>query len=65
MKPGGLIDADPLFPLLNPGIISIPFGFLMSYLGSIVSSEPTAEAMFTELSVRANTGLGAEKASSH
>ena len=65
MTPGGLIDAEPLFPLRNPGIISIPFGFLMSYLGSITSSEPAAEAMFTELSVRANTGLGAEKASSH
>ena len=30
-----------------------------------LTHEPTAEARFTELSVRANTGLGAEKATEH
>jgi len=49
-----------VFPLNNPGILSIPLGFLGAYLGTILSREPSAEAKFTELEVRANTGLGAE-----
>ncbi|MDQ6860611.1 MAG: sodium/solute symporter [Verrucomicrobiota bacterium] len=52
----------PLFPLKNPGIVSIPLGFLGAFLGALVRREPDAEAKFDELSVRANTGLGAEKA---
>lgn len=31
---------DPLIPLSNPGIISIPLGFLGAYLGTILSSKP-------------------------
>src|SRR4051794_942989 len=53
---------QPLFPLKNPGIVSIPLGFLGAFLGTLVRREPEAEARFAELSVRANTGLGAEKA---
>jgi hypothetical protein len=30
-----------------------------------MSNEPSAESNFNELLVRANTGLGAEKAASH
>ncbi len=57
-----LIHGAPLFPLRNPGIISIPLGFLGAVLGTLLSREPGAEAKFDELIVRANTGLGAEKA---
>jgi cation/acetate symporter len=60
-----LIQAKPLFPLENPGIVSIPLGFLGAIIGTFLSREPSAEAKFAELMVRANTGLGAEKASSH
>ena len=60
-----LIQHAPLFSLTNPGIISIPLGFLAAIIGTLCSREPSAEAMFTELTVRANTGLGAEKASAH
>ena len=60
-----LIQAKPLFPLENPGIVSIPLGFLGAVLGTLLTREPEAERKFTELSVRANTGLGAERASSH
>ena len=48
-----------------PGIVSIPLGFLAAWIGTLLSREPKAEAMFTELIVRANTGLGAEKAVAH
>jgi cation/acetate symporter len=60
-----LIHGEPLFPLKNPGIVSIPLGFLGAVIGTLFSREPSAEAKFTELEVRANTGLGAEKASDH
>jgi cation/acetate symporter len=60
-----LIQRDPIFPLTNPGIISIPLGFLAAFLGTLLTREPSAEALFTELTVRANTGLGAEKATEH
>ena len=56
-----LIQAPPLFPLENPGILSIPLGFLGAVLGTLSGREPAAEAKFAELLVRANTGLGAEK----
>ena len=57
-----LIQAAPLFPLENPGIISIPLGFLAAVAGTMLAREPAAESKFTELLVRANTGLGAEEA---
>src|SRR5262247_2854261 len=56
-----LIQATPIFPLENPGIVSIPLGFLGAVLGTLLTREPRAEQKFTELSVRANTGLGAER----
>jgi cation/acetate symporter len=57
-----LIQHAPIFPLENPGIVSIPLGFLGAILGTLLGPEPAAEEKFTELTVRANTGLGAEKA---
>ncbi len=60
-----LIQHAPIFPLTNPGLVSIPLGFLAAILGTLWAREPAAEARFTELAVRANTGLGAEKASAH
>ncbi|MFK3982492.1 cation acetate symporter [Micromonospora sp. NPDC050397] len=46
------------FPLSNPGIISIPLGFLAGWVGTIVSKE-TDEEKYAELEVRALTGHGA------
>ncbi len=60
-----LIQSPPIFPLENPGILSIPLGFIGAYLGTLIAREPAAEAKYTELIVRANTGLGAEKATTH
>jgi cation/acetate symporter len=58
-----LIQAKAIFPLENPGIISIPLGFVAAIIATLVSSDPSSEARFDELLVRSNTGLGAEKAS--
>ncbi len=49
-----------IFPLRNPGLVSIPLGFLASILGTLLVRDPESEAMFNQLQVRANTGLGAE-----
>jgi len=60
-----LIQSAPIFPLENPGIITIPLGFLAAIIGTLLSKDSTSEEKFTELTVRANTGLGAEKATAH
>jgi cation/acetate symporter len=55
-----------IFPLENPGILSIPLGFLFAIIGTYLGGrEPQAEAKFAELAVRSHTGLGAEKATEH
>ncbi|MEN9575442.1 MAG: hypothetical protein RL514_3297 [Verrucomicrobiota bacterium] len=61
----GLIHAAPWFPLKNPGIVSIPLGFLAAWIATLMSNDRTSETKFAELTVRANTGLGSEKATSH
>jgi cation/acetate symporter len=48
--------------LANPGIVSIPLGFIGCWLGTMLSKERGAERTFQELHVRSETGLGAEKA---
>ena len=53
------------FPLENPGLISIPLGFLFGFLGTMLSRENSAEERYTELEVRALTGAGSEKAVIH
>jgi cation/acetate symporter len=67
LSPNGLFGKEgAIFPLENPGIVSIPIGFIAAWLGTILTArDPEAEAKFAELTVRAHTGLGAEKATSH
>ncbi|MFD7748178.1 cation acetate symporter [Streptomyces sp. NPDC059698] len=48
-----------LFPLENPGLVSIPLGFLAGWIGTVTSSEPPDEAKHAETEVRALTGAGA------
>ena len=55
----------PFFLLKNPGLISIPLGFLMVILGSLFTRDKRAEEMWDELYVRQNTGINAEAASAH
>ena len=66
LSPNGIFGkAGAIFPLQNPGILSIPLGFLGAYLGTVLTARDLeAEAKFAELSVRSQTGLGAEKAGS-
>jgi cation/acetate symporter len=56
---------EPLFSLRNPGIISIPLGFLAVIVGSLLYRDKRAEDMWDELYVRQNTGILAAKAHAH
>ena len=53
----------PLFRLKNPGIISIPLGFLMVILFSLLTKDKRAEDLWEELYVRQNTGLQVQEVS--
>ncbi|HEY9497050.1 MAG TPA: cation acetate symporter [Intrasporangium sp.] len=53
-----------VFPLDNPGIISIPLGFILGYIGTVTSKEYDA-AKYAEMEVRSLTGVGAETATHH
>ena len=52
------------FPLDNPGLISIPLGFLLGYIGSKLSSEHDA-GKYAEMEVRSLTGHGVAEAIDH
>ncbi len=65
ISPSVNILKEPLFPLKNPGIVSIPLGFIGAIVGTFLGREPHAEAKYSELFVRASTGIGAEKAVEH
>ena len=47
-----------LFPLTNPGLVSIPISFLAGYLGTVLSKEQPDRAKQAEMEVRSLTGLG-------
>jgi len=53
-----------IFPLRNPGLISIPFGFFMGWLGTITSKESDPK-MWAELEVRSLTGADVGKPAVH
>jgi len=55
----------PLFDLRNPGLISIPLGFLAVILGSLFYRDKRAEDMWEELYARQNTGILASRAAAH
>ncbi|MFE6661962.1 cation acetate symporter [Streptomyces sp. NPDC057697] len=47
------------FPLENPGLISIPLGFLLGWIGSLLSKEEPDKGKYAELEVKSLTGIGA------
>jgi cation/acetate symporter len=55
----------PLFPLKNPGIVSVPLGFLAAILGALAFPSRRSEAMFDEIYVRQNTGIGVARVADH
>jgi cation/acetate symporter len=57
----------PAFALSNPGIVSIPLGFIFAivgtYIGEALGRDQRAKAMYPEIAVRSQTGVGAEPSS--
>jgi cation/acetate symporter len=49
------------FPLDNPGLVSIPLGFFLGWLGTVTDPDPADPARFARVQVRALTGVGAER----
>lgn len=54
-----------IFPLANPGIVSIPLAFFLGWLGSVTDRGTEDAAKQAEMEVRSLTGVGAEKAVDH
>ncbi len=54
-----------IFPLSNPGIISIPLGFLLGWIGSLTDKGVESKELAAEMEVRSLTGHGAEKEVEH
>ena len=51
-----------IFPLKNPGIVSIPLGFLLGWIGSLTDKGVESKKLAAEMEVRSLTGHGAEAA---
>ncbi|GJF31911.1 cation acetate symporter [Kitasatospora sp. NE20-6] len=47
------------FPLENPGLVSVPAGFLAGWIGTVTSREPADPDRYAEMEVRSLTGAGA------
>jgi cation/acetate symporter len=54
------LDA-PLFTLRNPGIVSIPIGFLSAFILALLFPNKKEEEKFDEMYVRQTTGMGIAK----
>jgi cation/acetate symporter len=55
-----------IFPLANPGLVSIPLSFLLGVVGTYVGARHAVDkAKFAEMEVRSLTGAGSEKAVPH
>ncbi|GAA4514185.1 solute symporter family protein [Brevibacterium yomogidense] len=54
-----------IFPLKNPGIVSIPLGFLLGWIGSLTDKGVESKKLAAEMEVRSLTGHGAEAAVEH
>src|SRR5690606_18916913 len=55
-----VMGENAIFPLANPGIISVPLGFLTAVVVTLITRPETMEDKYEELYVKANTGMGAE-----
>ncbi len=55
----------PLLALKNPGLFSIPLGFLAVILGSLLGRDKRAERMWDEVYARQNTGIRVARTRAH
>jgi len=57
--------SEPLIELRNPGLMSIPLGFLLVVVFSLLFPSHLSQSRWVEFAVRRETGLGAAKAIDH
>jgi cation/acetate symporter len=50
-----IITGNPIFPLTNPALVSVPLGFIGGWLGTLLTKESDVKK-FAEVTVKANTG---------
>ncbi|MEB3088309.1 hypothetical protein VJJ19_07710, partial [Parvimonas sp. D4] len=56
------IQRAPIFPLTNPGLISIPLGFLGAWIGTICSKPGSgADEQYERVLFQAHTGIRSGK----
>jgi cation/acetate symporter len=53
----GIIRAEAIFPLTNPGILSIPLGFLGAYAGTVLSPANSDWHRYEQVLLQAHTGF--------
>ena len=53
-------NARAIFPLRNPAIVSMTAAFIAGIVGSLLTREPRAEALFDDEKLRTYLGVGAE-----
>jgi cation/acetate symporter len=58
-------DSTPPFWLSNPGLFSIPVGFIAGWIGSVTTRQNVGDGSFDAQQLRMLSGLGAEAASKH
>jgi cation/acetate symporter len=51
-----ILEGNPLINLANPGIISIPLGFIGAYIGTMLSTQRD-DVKYSEIKVKANIGM--------
>jgi cation/acetate symporter len=56
-----ILTGEAILPLANPGIVSIPLGFIGAFLGTVLSGKKADAAKFDEILVKANTGIDLNK----
>ena len=54
-----------IFPLKNPGLVSIPLAFIAGWIGTLVGKPDNMDDLAAEMEVRSLTGVGVEKAVDH
>ncbi|MBP0623105.1 solute symporter family protein [Cupriavidus consociatus] len=55
----------PLFPLRNPALVTVPFGFMLVFLFSLLFPDPRAQSIWTRMVAQRETGANAAAAISH
>lgn len=55
-----LKHSQAVFPLNNPAVVSMPVGFAVAFIGSLLFPDREAEAKFEEQQVRTYLAIGAE-----